>query len=208
MPDRPGEHERCGDPGVPGAQLPVGQPVRRRRRRHCSEQRGGNPPKRFSETAWEYGGGGNSTNEAAGSYQQGVAPLHCVTDQSGNPYVPGTAPLCRATPDVASISVSRNRERDAHHRRQRCRPARSGHKPVVAALAGNVDTHPGSSGEKGPRLRGLLALQGRQERELRERLLRRHGRDNQPYPATAGWDNATGWGTPDVAHLMQDLPGG
>jgi hypothetical protein len=31
--------------------------------------------------------------------------------------------------------------------------------------------------------------------------------NNQPYPATPGWDNATGWGTPDVAHLMQDLTG-
>jgi len=31
--------------------------------------------------------------------------------------------------------------------------------------------------------------------------------DNQPYPATPGYDNATGWGTPDVAHLMQDLTG-
>ncbi len=31
--------------------------------------------------------------------------------------------------------------------------------------------------------------------------------DNQPYPATPGWDNATGWGAPDVAHLMQDLTG-
>ena len=31
--------------------------------------------------------------------------------------------------------------------------------------------------------------------------------DNQPYPATPGYDNATGWGAPDVAHLMQDLTG-
>jgi hypothetical protein len=31
--------------------------------------------------------------------------------------------------------------------------------------------------------------------------------DNLPYPATPGWDNATGWGTPDVANLMRDLTG-
>lgn len=65
---------------------------------------GGNPPKRFSEIAWEYGGGGNSIAEPAGSYQQGVAKVNCVEDQSGNPYTPGSAPLCRSTPDVAAIS--------------------------------------------------------------------------------------------------------
>ena len=31
--------------------------------------------------------------------------------------------------------------------------------------------------------------------------------DNVPYAAGPGWDNVTGWGTPDVAHLMQDLTG-
>jgi hypothetical protein len=31
--------------------------------------------------------------------------------------------------------------------------------------------------------------------------------DNQPYPATPGYDNATGWGAPDIANLMQDLTG-
>jgi hypothetical protein len=31
--------------------------------------------------------------------------------------------------------------------------------------------------------------------------------DNLPYPATPGWDNATGWGAPDVANLMKDLTG-
>src|SRR5207237_584274 len=29
--------------------------------------------------------------------------------------------------------------------------------------------------------------------------------NNQPYSALPGWDNVSGWGTPDVAHLMQDL---
>jgi hypothetical protein len=31
--------------------------------------------------------------------------------------------------------------------------------------------------------------------------------DNIPYAAGPGWDNVSGWGTPDVAHLMQDLTG-
>jgi hypothetical protein len=32
--------------------------------------------------------------------------------------------------------------------------------------------------------------------------------DNQPYAAGPGWDNASGWGAPNVAHLMADLAGG
>src|SRR5207248_10306334 len=31
--------------------------------------------------------------------------------------------------------------------------------------------------------------------------------NNQPYSALPGWDNVSGWGAPDVAHLMQDLTG-
>jgi subtilase family serine protease len=67
---------------------------------------GGTPQKRLAETAWEFTGGGNSTTEPAGSYQQGVAPDNCTFDQSGNPYAPGVnaGPVCRSTPDVAAIS--------------------------------------------------------------------------------------------------------
>src|SRR5262249_21375147 len=31
--------------------------------------------------------------------------------------------------------------------------------------------------------------------------------DNQPYPAKPGYDNTTGWGTPEVSQLMIDLTG-
>ena len=31
--------------------------------------------------------------------------------------------------------------------------------------------------------------------------------DNQPYPAKPGYDNTTGWGTPEVSQLMLDLTG-
>ena len=108
LPDRrsagAGLHERRRDAGVSGARLPstslyavaVGGTV--------LSSDGTNPPKRFSEIAWEYGGGGNSIAEPAGSYQQGVAKVNCVEDQSGNAYTPGSAPLCRSTPDVATIS--------------------------------------------------------------------------------------------------------
>jgi len=31
--------------------------------------------------------------------------------------------------------------------------------------------------------------------------------DNQPYPATPGYDNTTGWGTPEISQIMLDLTG-
>ena len=69
---------------------------------------GNEPAHRFTETAWEYTGGGNSTSEPAGSYQQGVAPTNCLFDADGNPYTrasrparsaarPRTSPPSRAT---------------------------------------------------------------------------------------------------------------
>ena len=68
---------------------------------------GNTPAKRFTETAWEFTGGGNSTSEPAGSYQAGVASTNCTFDPNGNPYVPvagAAGPVCRSTPDVAAIS--------------------------------------------------------------------------------------------------------
>ena len=169
---------------------------------------GGNPPQRFSETAWEYGGGGNSTNEAAGSYQQGVAPLQCVTDQSGNPYVPGTAPLCRATPDVASISGD----------------VATGNGMLITDDNG-ADQQGAGTSLSSPLWLGMWtriqAAAAKKGLGFANFSLYKIGKsasyandfydvtvgNNQPYPATPGWDNATGWGTPDVAHLMQDLTG-
>src|SRR3954468_7663719 len=58
---------------------------------------GNTPEHRFTETAWEYTGGGNSTSEPAGSYQTGVASTNCTFDSNGNPTV--TGPACRSTPD-------------------------------------------------------------------------------------------------------------
>jgi len=31
--------------------------------------------------------------------------------------------------------------------------------------------------------------------------------NNQPYPALPGWDNVSGWGVPDVSHVMKELTG-
>jgi len=169
---------------------------------------GGNPPQRVSETAWEFGGGGNSTNEPAGSFQEGVAPLQCVTDQSGNPYLPGTAPLCRATPDVAAISGD----------------VATGNGMLITDDNGTDQQGAGTSLSSPLWLGMWTRIQAAAKNKglgfanyslYRAGKSANYGRDfydvtvgdNVFYPATPGWDNATGWGAPDVAHLMQDLTG-
>jgi subtilase family serine protease len=169
---------------------------------------GANPPKRFSETAWEFGGGGNSTAEPAGSYQQGVAPLNCVTDQNGNPYLPGTAPLCRATPDVAAISgdvatgngmlITDDNGADQQG------AGTSLSSPLWLGMWTRIQAAAAKKG-LGFANYSLYAI-GKSARYANDFFDVTVG-DNLPYPAKPGWDNATGWGTPDVAHLMQDLTG-
>jgi pseudomonalisin len=169
---------------------------------------GGNPPQRSSETAWEFGGGGNSTNEAAGAYQQGVAPLPCLTDAAGNLYLPGTAPLCRATPDVAAISGD----------------VATGNGLLITDDNGADQQGAGTSLSSPLWLGFWTRVQAAAKNKglgfanysvYRVGKGPRYGSDffdvtvgdNLPYPALPGWDNASGWGTPDVAHLMQDLTG-
>jgi pseudomonalisin len=169
---------------------------------------GANPPKRFSETGWEFTGGGNSTVIPAGSYQTGVAPTHCATDATGTPYVPGTAPLCRATPDVAAISGD----------------VATGNGMMITDGDG-ADQQGAGTSLSSPLWLGMWtriqAAAAKKGLGFANYSLYKAGKssaygndffdvtvgDNVPYAAGPGWDNVTGWGTPDVAHLMQDLTG-
>jgi hypothetical protein len=170
---------------------------------------GATPPERLAETAWEFTGGGNSTSEPAGSYQQGVAALNCLFDKDGNPYVPGVAagPICRSTPDVAAISGD------------------------VATGNGMLITDDNGADQQGAgtslssplwlgmwtRVQAAAAGKGLgfANYSLYKLAKASPGRDffdvvvgnNQPYPAKPGYDNTTGWGTPEVTQIMQDLTG-
>jgi subtilase family serine protease len=171
---------------------------------------GGNPPKRLTETAWEYTGGGNSTSEPAGSYQQGVATTNCLFDADGNPYVPGATaagPICRSTPDVAAISGD----------------VATGNGMLVTNDSGADQQGAGTSLSSplwlGMWTRVQAAASGRglgfADYSLYALGKSSPGRDfydvtvgdNQPYPAKPGYDNTTGWGTPEVSQIMLDLTG-
>ena len=152
---------------------------------------GGNPPKRFSETAWEFTGGGNSTQIPAPSYQQGVAPT-----------------AFRGTPDVAAISGD----------------VATGNGMLITDDNGTDQQGAGTS-LSSPLWLGMWtriqAAAAKKGLGFANRSLYKIGTsakyasdffdvtvgNNQPYPALPGWDNVSGWGAPDVAHLMQDLTG-
>ncbi|MGH3008565.1 MAG: S53 family peptidase [Gaiellaceae bacterium] len=169
---------------------------------------GGNPPKRFLEYAWEYGGGGNSTVEPAAGYQQGVAKLNCVEDQNGNPYTPGTAPLCRSTPDVAVISgdVATNNGMlitdDNGADSQGAGTSLSS--PLMLGMWTRIQA---AASKKGLGFANYSLYRAAQSANYATDFSDVTVGDNQPYPATPGYDNATGWGAPDVANLMKDLTG-
>ena len=168
---------------------------------------GNTPEHRLDETAWAYTGGGNSTSEPAGSYQAGVASTNCAFDPNGNPYLPTAAPPCRSTPDVATIS---------------------GDVGTGNGLLINSDNGPDSQGA-GTSLSSPLWLGvwtriqaaasgkglGFANYKIYKLAQSSGGRDfydvtvgdNQPYPAKPGYDNTTGWGTPEISQIMQDLTG-
>jgi pseudomonalisin len=172
---------------------------------------GNTPQHRFTETAWEFTGGGNSTSEPAGSYQTGVASTNCTFDPEGNPYVPvagAAGPICRSTPDVASLSGD----------------VATGNGLLINSDNG-ADSQGAGTSLSSPLWLGVWArIQaaaptnkglGFADYKIYKLAQSSGGRDfydvtvgdNLPYPAKPGYDNTTGWGTPEISQIMQDLTG-
>ena len=171
---------------------------------------GNNPAKRFAETAWEFTGGGNSTSEPAGSYQAGVASTNCTFDANGNPYVPvagAAGPICRSTPDVASISgdVATGNGMlitdDAGADQQGAGTSLSS--PLWLGMWTDIQAAASGKGLGFANYSIYKVAQAAPGRDFYDVTVG----DNQPYPAKPGYDNTTGWGTPEVTQLMLDLTG-
>ena len=172
---------------------------------------GNTPEHRFTESAWEYGGGGNSTSEPAGSYQTGVASTNCLFDPNGNPYVPvagAAGPICRSTPDVAIISgdvatgngllVNDDNGADSQGAgTSLSSPLWLGVWTRIQAAA----TSPKGLGFANYKIYKLAQSSG--GRDFYDVTVG----DNLPNPAKPGYDNTTGWGTPEISQIMQDLTG-
>jgi pseudomonalisin len=166
---------------------------------------GSTPEHRFSETAWEFTGGGNSTSEPAGSYQQGVASTSCTFDASGNPTV--TGPLCRSTPDVASISgdvvtgngllINDDNGADSQG------AGTSLSSPLWVGVWARIQAAASGKGLGFANYKIYDLAKSSGGRDFYDVTVG----DNLPYPAKPGYDNTTGWGTPEISQIMQDLTG-
>ena len=165
---------------------------------------------RFTESAWEYGGGGNSTSEPAGSYQTGVASTNC----------PSTRTVIRTSPSWARRARSAARRRTSRSSPATSRPA------TVFSI--NDDSGADSQGAGTSLCSPLwLGVRARIQAAAKNKGLgfanyaiyklapSSGGRDfydvtvgdNLPYPAKPGYDNTTGWGTPEISQIMHDLDG-
>ena len=171
---------------------------------------GNTPEHRFTETAWEFTGGGNSTSEPAGSYQTGVASTNCTFDPNGNPYVPvagAAGPVCRSTPDVASISgdvVTGNGlliNSDSGADSQGAGTSLSS--PLWLGVWTRIQAAAPGKGLGFANYKIYKLAQSSGGRDFYDVTVG----DNQPYPAKPGYDNTTGWGTPEISQIMQDLTG-
>jgi subtilase family serine protease len=171
---------------------------------------GNTPEKRLDETAWAYTGGGNSTSEPAGSYQTGVASTNCTFDPNGSPYLPvagAAGPICRSTPDVASISgdvVTGNGlsiNDDAGADQQGAGTSLSS--PLWLGVWTRIQAAAQGKGLGFANYRIYKLAQSSGGRDFYDVTVG----NNQPYPAKPGYDNTTGWGTPEISQIMQDLTG-
>jgi len=170
---------------------------------------GNTPEKRLDETAWAYTGGGNSTSEPAGSYQTGVAPTNCTFDPNGNPYVPGVAagPICRSTPDVATLSGDVATGNGLLINDDNGADSSGGGTSLSSPLWLGVWTRvQAAKGGKGLGFANYKIYQLAKASPGRDFYDVTIG-NNQPYPAKPGYDNTTGWGTPEITQIMLDLTG-
>jgi subtilase family serine protease len=171
---------------------------------------GNTPEHRLTETAWEFTGGGNSTSEPAGSYQQGVASTNCLFDPNGNPYVPvagAAGPICRSTPDVASISgdsvTGNGLEIDSDNGPDSQGAGTSLSSPLWLGVWTRIQAAAQGKGLGFANYKIYKLAQSSGGRDFYDVTVG----DNQPYPAKPGYDNTTGWGTPEISQIMQDLTG-
>jgi pseudomonalisin len=166
---------------------------------------GNTPEHRLSETAWEFTGGGNSTSEPAGSYQQGVAATNCAFDAAGNPTA--TGPLCRSTPDVADISgdvvtgngllINDDNGADSQG------AGTSLSSPLWLGVWTRIQAAASGKGLGFANYKIYSLAKSSGGRDFYDVTVG----DNLPYPAKPGYDNTTGWGTPEISQIMQDLTG-
>ena len=179
------------------------------------------PATRALEYSWTHTGGGTSDFIAAGAYQQKASPpllFRCVADPHGNPYPP-PPPLCRGVPDVAAQSgdvLSNGYTVTMSGQNDSSGGGTSLSSPLWLGMWTRIQAASTRNKGLGFAARTIYSVASDPTRYARDFLdIGSTSTDttvscNGPNPYNCshpGWDYTSGWGVPDVTHLMLDVDG-
>jgi pseudomonalisin len=167
------------------------------------------PPGRGSETAWLFTGGGSSPFIPAPSYQYGVPGifLPCLTTSTGE--VTDLGQLCRGVPDVAAMSgnglndaysiVGQGEPNTGAGGTSLSTPLWNGMWARVQAASSN----PGGNGFANPTFYQL----GKNPSTYHQAFYNITQGLNGLFFAHQGWNYVSGWGSPNLASMIQIVDG-
>jgi pseudomonalisin len=169
---------------------------------------GGNPQQRALEYPWPYTGGGQSLFLPEPAFQKADANVNrpCATDLSGNPNTAGTT--CRGIPDVADESGDIATSSYDIYSDELGGASSEGGTSLASPLMVGMWTRiqaasRGGTGFADPDIYAVAGNATAYARDFNDYPVGTNG----TYQATPGWDYVSGWGTPILAALMQDIDG-
>ena len=167
---------------------------------------GGTPGNRLAEYGWSYGGGGSAQFIPAPSWETGDSHIvgRCLSGPTGNPN--NTGLLCRGLPDVSAQSGDLISGYDTGNGQgagtSLSAPLWQGMWARIQSSFTNPEDPEDAAAGYGFATPLLYRLGDgvTYSSDFNDITVGDNG-----YPATPGWDYNTGFGTPDVAHIITDL---
>jgi pseudomonalisin len=170
---------------------------------------GGTPPQRALEYPWPYTGGGQSFFIPEPAFQQGDSNVNrpCLSDLAGNPNTAATT--CRGIPDVADESGDiATSSYDIYSDELGGDSGEGGtslSSPLMAGMWARVQAASTTgTGFADPLIYKVAENSADYARDFNDYQVGTNG----AYQAAPGWDYVTGWGTPVLKPLIQDIDGG
>jgi subtilase family serine protease len=170
---------------------------------------GASQPQRALEYPWPYTGGGQSFFIPEPGFQQGDSSVNrpCLSDMAGNPNTAGTT--CRGIPDVADESGDiATSSYDIYSDELGGDSGEGGtslSSPLMAGMWARVQAASATgTGFADPLIYKVAENATDYARDFNDYQVGTNG----AYQAAPGWDYVTGWGTPVLKPLIQDIDGG
>ncbi|HUA05288.1 MAG TPA: S53 family peptidase [Solirubrobacteraceae bacterium] len=169
---------------------------------------GGSPPQRALEYPWPYSGGGQSFFIPEPSFQQGDSDVNrpCLSDVSGNPNTSGG--ICRGIPDVADESGDIATSSYDIYSDELGGASSEGGTSLSSPLMVGMWTRIQAASKHGTGFADPLIYKVAEKATDYARDFNDYSAGtNGFYQAVPGWDYVSGWGTPVLGSLMQDVDG-